>query len=325
MTPDEKIVRDTLTMLFWKEGERNVLLGDAGIPPYKIDLTGSAVSAWHNIVMFAIQRHKLHDLVKEAVKHFPEDEVLSLAVNNKAIPKALAGFAPPSRVDPEELEKITARNSTILDIDFLSAGIEAARPVAKITSPECLGTGFLMEGNWLITNSHVIPDPDTARRSYAIFGFDSESASSNHCVSIKLDPDPGFFSSDPISGDDWSIIKLPCSMNDKFGALRLAADSPPVGDYVNIIQHPGGRAKKIALYHNTVYRTKSLSDGRQRIQYLTDTEPGSSGSPVFNSAWEVVALHHANSTPLDEKTRMPIVVNQGIPVSVLRADLPIFK
>lgn len=27
--------------------------------------------------------------------------------------------------------------------------------------------------------------------------------------------------------------------------------------------------------------------------YLTDTLPHSSGSPVFNSEWEVVALHHA--------------------------------
>ena len=28
------------------------------------------------------------------------------------------------------------------------------------------------------------------------------------------------------------------------------------------------------------------------VQYLTDTLPGSSGSPVCNEFWEVVALHH---------------------------------
>ena len=28
------------------------------------------------------------------------------------------------------------------------------------------------------------------------------------------------------------------------------------------------------------------------VQYSTDTEPGSSGSPVFNQDWEIVGLHH---------------------------------
>ena len=29
------------------------------------------------------------------------------------------------------------------------------------------------------------------------------------------------------------------------------------------------------------------------LHYQTDTAPGSSGSPVFNDQWEVVALHHS--------------------------------
>ena len=59
-------------------------------------------------------------------------------------------------------------------------------------------------------------------------------------------------------------------------------------DFVNIIQHPEGKMKQISLYHNIVTNTNE-----RVVQYLTDTLKGSSGSPVFNSDWEVVALHHS--------------------------------
>ena len=32
---------------------------------------------------------------------------------------------------------------------------------------------------------------------------------------------------------------------------------------------------------------------------MTDTERGSSGSPVFNNDWKVIALHHAGKTEED--------------------------
>ena len=45
--------------------------------------------------------------------------------------------------------------------------------------------------------------------------------------------------------------------------------------------------KKIGMHHNVV----RFAD-EDIVQYWTDTEPGSSGSPVFNERWELVALHH---------------------------------
>ena len=60
-----------------------------------------------------------------------------------------------------------------------------------------------------------------------------------------------------------------------------------VDDRVYIIQHPSGAPKKIGMIHNVV---RSVDD--DVVQYLTDTEGGSSGSPVFNEQWGLVALHH---------------------------------
>ncbi len=60
-------------------------------------------------------------------------------------------------------------------------------------------------------------------------------------------------------------------------------------EYVNIIQHPRGRPKEVALQDNQVVKVDNVV-----VQYSCDTEPGSSGSPVFNNQWQLVALHHAS-------------------------------
>jgi V8-like Glu-specific endopeptidase len=60
------------------------------------------------------------------------------------------------------------------------------------------------------------------------------------------------------------------------------------GEPVTIIQHPRGDYKKIVVSSNRVI---NMSDNF--IYYEADTEQGSSGSPVFNQAWQLVGLHRA--------------------------------
>jgi V8-like Glu-specific endopeptidase len=55
---------------------------------------------------------------------------------------------------------------------------------------------------------------------------------------------------------------------------------------VNIIQHPRGEPKRVAFRNNLV----TAADA-QLIRYFTDTDFGSSGSPVCGDDWRVVALH----------------------------------
>jgi endonuclease G len=79
-------------------------------------------------------------------------------------------------------------------------------------------------------------------------------------------------------------------------------------------------------------------DDARYLTYLTDTEPGSSGSPVLNDAWELVALHSraepgrdAQGRPVDvdgqvitddtPESRRTWVANKGIRCSALVADL----
>ena len=70
--------------------------------------------------------------------------------------------------------------------------------------------------------------------------------------------------------------------------IRLTGAGPVrPDDRVYIIQHPNGGTKKIGMIHNVV---RYVDD--DVIQYWTDTEAGSSGSPVFDEDWQLVALHH---------------------------------
>ena len=66
---------------------------------------------------------------------------------------------------------------------------------------------------------------------------------------------------------------------------------------MNIIQHPRGQPKQVALRDNQV--TDLLQNF---LHYRAGTEPGSSGAPVFNDYWELVGLHHSGVPRRDPKT-----------------------
>jgi endonuclease G len=60
------------------------------------------------------------------------------------------------------------------------------------------------------------------------------------------------------------------------------------GEWLTIIQHPNGEPKQVCVRENRlIKRTNDV------LWYSTDTLGGSSGSPVFNNDWFVVALHHS--------------------------------
>jgi V8-like Glu-specific endopeptidase len=68
---------------------------------------------------------------------------------------------------------------------------------------------------------------------------------------------------------------------------RRAKNQPPPLPRVYVIGHPLGGPMAISLHDNELL----ASDGN-RLHYRAPTEPGSSGSPVFNEDWELVGLHH---------------------------------
>ncbi|MEZ4638676.1 MAG: serine protease [Caldilineaceae bacterium] len=91
--------------------------------------------------------------------------------------------------------------------------------------------------------------------------------------------------------------------------LPAAADPYTPGSPLFIIQHPDGKPLKMALATNSII---GLNANNTRLRHKTNTEPGSSGSPCFNSSWDLVGLHHAGDP------RWRAEWNAAIPLAALR-------
>ena len=76
------------------------------------------------------------------------------------------------------------------------------------------------------------------------------------------------------------------------------------------MQHPNALPLKLALATNGV---EQLNQNSTRVTYRTNTEPGSSGSPVFDQNWNLVALHHWG-----DSAWFPSPHNEGIPVAAIK-------
>ncbi len=197
--------------------------------------------------------------------------------------------------DEARLEKIIGPQNNLLRISWLEKAMQASRAVCRVVCADGeLGTGFLTREGYIFTNNHVIPSAEVARDARVEFNYEVDAAGNTKARSTyKLNPD-GFTTSTP-DQLDFSRIKViddPNNPLSQWGYVEFDPGAiPTIGEPVTIIQHPKGGDKQIALNANEV-----LSVWNQHVYYTTDTEPGSSGSPVFNKDWKVVAIHHAGKT-----------------------------
>lgn len=175
--------------------------------------------------------------------------------------------------------------SNLLSIAWLGRGLELAAPVCRVIIGPGTGTGFLIAGNLLMTNHHVIPDEKAGAAAIAEFNYQINWAGAPQPVRRFTLDASHFRTSKQL---DYTMIRVNGDPGDLFGFVDLGARSQPaVNDFVSVVQHPNGGFKQISFTDNKVANVFG-----DLVQYSTDTEPGSSGSPVFSQAWELVALHH---------------------------------
>ncbi len=294
------------------------LVDEASIPRQFVAFQPRAVDNWHEILAEAAKRNKVRALVQVALQQYPEDPYLAQALDGTLAyrPGPVVGEEIEwHSSDEEHFEKIIGRYNTLLPIEFLSEGIRRSRAVARICLGDgTLGTGFLIANDFLLTNHHVIQSEVDAAAAVIQFNYQQMFDGLDRSPSeYRLQPEQGFATA---ADDDWTCVKVtdqPCA---EWGHIELEAVDPGQVDRVNIIQHPGGGPKQIALYHNVVVYADD-----SRLQYLTDTLPGSSGSPVFDSHWRLVAIHHSGGHIREPKSKLIVFRNEGIAVNCLLAGL----
>lgn len=228
-------------------------------------------------------RLRVERLTKTAATEKARAAVLEATAVQPAAPRATEEFS---------LERVLGKRD-LLDENFLELAIAMARTVARVRLRNGFGTGFLVSPFLLMTNQHVIEDISDARGARAEFDFQKNG--SGHLLPVQtftLDPDRFLLTNKEL---DFTLVALnPLSDHrvpiERYGWVKLIPEQgkADAGDCVNIIQHPGGELKQIALRSNEV-----VDIFEEYLHYLTDTEPGSSGSPCFNDQWELIALHHS--------------------------------
>jgi V8-like Glu-specific endopeptidase len=280
--------------------------------------------------------------VQELIAHYvpdavtvPDQKRIDLSVQIKGAPQADASTNALVPGLQRNVKPYLAR----LDIRVWSERlIQIERRVCRVeVDGAALGTGFLVGPDTVLTNWHVFDAAKSAGKVDKLgCRFDYEVLSDGttqvgQLVKLAgadaLDSSP--YSPGEKSGKpddplptaeqlDYALLRLATRVGDEQvdgvtrgwitlpkAVLPLAADAP-----ILIVQHPEGSPMKLAMDTKSVV---GLNGNGTRLRYLTNTDPGSSGSPVFSMDWDLVALHHYG----DPKYLNPLY-NQGVPIELIR-------
>ena len=301
------------------------------------------------------------DLLRKTETRFPATDQQVAEIKNKiqtedgptldgpvraAQRKQMIAETAPDPVDA--YERYIGKND-LLPINYLSIGNLKSKAVGRLRYTDlssnglAMATGFLISPDLILTNHHVFQGKDLFKDALIDFDY-AYDASGQELTKIvfQINPDKFFYTFKDL---DFSLVGI--EPKDQTGThtaqergyliLNPTVGKAGIGDSATIIQYPDGNYQQVGLRENQIL---DLSDPNTMI-YQTDTSPGTSGSPVFNDQWQVIALHSAGVAKKDaagnyidksgqtipvvdgkvDSTRVVWVSNSGIRVSALMKQI----
>ena len=209
--------------------------------------------------------------------------------------------------DRGQLEAVLGPNG-VQTYEWMKTGMMRAASVAAIKQRlgQRIGTGFLVRAGdfkveppdelLLLTNFHVVNERGVSpgiRPENAEAVFEAADAGRRYAVSQII-------WTSPTDQHDASLLRLQEPVAG-IKPLPIAPQLPAIEPKarVFVIGHPGGRELAFSFQDNELLDHEGPPNGKPpipgvcRVHYRAPTEPGSSGSPVFDGAlWQVIALHH---------------------------------
>jgi hypothetical protein len=282
------------------------------------------------------------DVRSEIVKFFPEavaapDSKIDLSAQTAGAPQQDAS----TNANAPGLQRNVRPYLAKLDVRVWQERLSRIeRQVCRVElEGNALGTGFLVGPDAVLTNWHVyemaksadkvaqlgcrfdyvrLPSGEIEPGQLVMLGGAGLDTSPYSAAEKTGTPDNPLPTLDEL---DYALLHLASRVGDQEvegaprgwitlpkAVLPLPADAP-----ILIVQHPEGAPMKLALDTQAVV---GLNGNGTRIRYRTNTDPGSSGSPVFTMDWDIVALHHYG----DPNWQKPLF-NQGVPIELIRARI----
>ncbi len=208
------------------------------------------------------------------------------------------------------VETAEGKYKDFMSIAFLEQGRAAANTVARIVHKNNLepeATGFMISDRLFMSNQHVFVDKDTTREFLIEFNYEMNAMNTRKEVT-RFALAPNVFYMDKYNeefGLDFAVVAVGERFNGSgeladfgFCPMKDVNDKHANGDLANIVQHPGGGFKQIALRKNQLV---AWLDEPPVLHYYQDlTARGSSGAPIFNDQWELVGLHYGGIPTVEE-------------------------
>jgi S1-C subfamily serine protease len=220
-----------------------------------------------------------------------------------------------------DLERVRAGNEKTFGatmfktLKWYRSGLERCNAICRINDQHAsgIGTGFIVRGGdfheslgderLVLTNAHVLSDT-----------YSGALGAGDAIATFEALGDGEHYTLDHIV---WSSSELDATLARASKPLPTCATydigkSMPVNDQkqrVYVIGHPNGAGLTLSLNDNV------MLDYDDRVaHYRAPTEGGSSGSPVFNADWKLIALHHKGDFDMRRLNGQPgsYPANEGV-------------